>query len=109
MKSKLHSRSMTSPEFVEWLKGKFDRKRGKPFSKKEREEILVELHKVYDPPGTQPWEEIYPIPMFPVVDDSRCPVCNLELTGVMGYVCPNTDCPTGLGPTIVSASTTSLE
>lgn len=27
----------------------------------------------------------------------RCPKCNLELSGVMGYYCAQIDCPTGLG------------
>lgn len=27
-----------------------------------------------------------------------CPVCNLNLEGVLGYSCTNINCPTGLGP-----------
>lgn len=26
-----------------------------------------------------------------------CPKCGLDLSGPMGYCCPNGDCPTGLG------------
>lgn len=40
----------------------------------------------------------------PVVDPRQvnikqtCPVCNLNLEGVLGYSCTNINCPTGLGP-----------
>ena len=27
-----------------------------------------------------------------------CPKCGLDVSGVMGYCCPNVDCPCGLGP-----------
>ena len=42
----------------------------------------------------------------PVVDPRQvnikqtCPVCNLNLEGVLGYSCTNINCPTGLGPII---------
>ena len=29
---------------------------------------------------------------------TSCPTCGLQFSGVMGYCCPNTKCPTGLGP-----------
>jgi len=29
-----------------------------------------------------------------------CSKCGMKLSGVMGYCCPNTDCPTGLGPIV---------
>ena len=29
---------------------------------------------------------------------NKCPLCGLELKGVMGYVCSQPRCPTGLGP-----------
>lgn len=38
-----------------------------------------------------------PLPMPPVVND-RCPRCGITLSGVMGYVCSDPSCPTGLGP-----------
>jgi len=40
----------------------------------------------------------------PVIDPRQvnikqtCPVCNLNLEGVLGYSCTNINCPTGLGP-----------
>lgn len=36
----------------------------------------------------------------PVPEDifKNCPKCGLKLETVMGYCCPNTGCPTGLGP-----------
>lgn len=40
----------------------------------------------------------------PVIDPRQvnikqtCPVCNLNLDGVLGYSCTNINCPTGLGP-----------
>lgn len=39
----------------------------------------------YYPPNTQTW-----VP-------SKCPTCGLVLDTVMGYVCNNVNCPTGLG------------
>ena len=42
----------------------------------------------------QPWVPQTPIEQIP---NSRCPKCNLELSPVMGYVCTQQDCPTGLG------------
>ena len=38
----------------------------------------------------------YPLPTQPN-PFSNCPKCGLKLEGVMGYVCPNAGCPTGLG------------
>jgi len=34
----------------------------------------------------------------------QCSKCGLQLHDVMGYVCPRTDCPTGLGPTLCGGS-----
>ena len=41
----------------------------------------------------------YTIPV-PKIDwgTVTCPACGLKLEGVMGYVCNNPRCPTGLGP-----------
>ena len=38
------------------------------------------------------------IPMNPSFPINQCSKCGLKLDTVMGYVCPNLDCPTGLGP-----------
>ena len=45
------------------------------------------------PPNPQPWE--YPKKC------KKCTKCGLEIGGVMGYVCPNFPCPTGLGSNVV--------
>ncbi len=45
---------------------------------------------------------IDPIPFTPIVPHpviSKCGKCGLELSQVMGYVCSEPECPTGLGPT----------
>lgn len=35
---------------------------------------------------------------FPTMEPKQhCPKCGLKLEGVMGYVCPNNPCPTGMG------------
>lgn len=38
-----------------------------------------------------------PMPTYPNQLGSVCPKCGLKMDGVMGYVCPNYPCPTGLG------------
>lgn len=43
-------------------------------------------------PQQAPWT-----PCPPLVDDKRCSKCGLKLENVMGYVCHNHPCPTGLG------------
>lgn len=35
---------------------------------------------------------------------SVCPKCGISLQVVMGYSCPNLDCPTGMGPTMCVAN-----
>jgi len=51
------------------------------------EEIKELLEK--QTPST-PWTQ----PIYPIrPDKSKCPVCGLELSGVMGYSCSRTDCP----------------
>jgi hypothetical protein len=42
------------------------------------------------PPNPRPWEYA-----------KKCTKCGLEIGGVMGYVCPNYPCPTGLGSNFV--------
>jgi hypothetical protein len=38
------------------------------------------------------------IPFDAIPNISKCSLCGLDLSGVMGYCCPNLKCPTGLGP-----------
>jgi len=39
-----------------------------------------------------------PVPSRPYEwRDSNCPKCGIKLSGVMGYCCPRSGCPTGLG------------
>lgn len=50
-------------------------------------------------PATEP-PPSYPVwPIMPAIGAKpRCPKCNMELSTVMGYVCPQGgNCPTGLG------------
>ncbi len=54
-----------------------------------------------------PWEpKITPMtPTSPWLHQSKsCSKCGLNLEGVIGYVCPNVDCPVGLGPTMVGGN-----
>lgn len=39
----------------------------------------------------------YPLPNTQPSWYGNCPKCGLKLEGTMGYVCPNAECPTGLG------------
>lgn len=36
---------------------------------------------------------------------NQCTKCGLQLDKVMGYVCPQPNCPTGLGPVMCKAET----
>lgn len=47
----------------------------------------------YSPMPT-PWPE----PRPPFGYRGSCPKCGITLSGIMGYSCPNSDCPVGLGP-----------
>lgn len=51
-----------------------------------------------DDPNTFTWP-VNPATPAPWKTD-RCSKCGLEIKGVMGYVCPNMDCPTGMGPVV---------
>ncbi len=42
-------------------------------------------------------EKNIPFDRIPNIND-KCSLCGLNLSGVMGYCCPNLKCPTGLGP-----------
>lgn len=73
----------------------------------ENEDIFDKLgiKKVTEPPN--PWEpKITPMtPTSPWLHQSKsCSKCGLNLEGVIGYVCPNVDCPVGLGPTMVGGN-----
>jgi hypothetical protein len=51
-------------------------------------------------PGVQPY-----VPITPTLPDlSKCGKCGLTLGPVMGYCCPNADCPCGLGGTSCMAT-----
>lgn len=39
--------------------------------------------------------EVHNTPTYSVTN--KCPRCMMELTGPVGYVCPVTNCPSGLG------------
>lgn len=40
----------------------------------------------------------FPDPYIPFYEGKRiCPKCGITIEGVMGYVCPHNNCPTGLG------------
>lgn len=47
-------------------------------------------------PNHWPVGPIMPVPS-PTTVMGQCPKCGLQLSPVMGYVCSQTDCPTGLG------------
>ena len=67
------------------------------------ESILVELREIKAllvaraaPAPTTPDTPPYFPPAAP--RPTVCPKCNLQLEGVMGMVCADLNCPTGLGP-----------
>lgn len=45
------------------------------------------------PPSTFKWPTINP----PIQSPNHCPKCGIKMEGVMGYVCSQPQCPTGLG------------
>ena len=63
--------------------------------------LLTEVIRAMSKPPTTtlPGIPTYPIDQIPPIKQwyGNCPRCGLKLEGVMGYVCPNADCPTGLG------------
>ncbi len=54
----------------------------------------LEVAQMPNPNGTY---HGYPVPKINW-DISTCPTCGIKLDQVMGYVCSNPRCPTGLGP-----------
>lgn len=44
-----------------------------------------------------PETPIWPAPGIQPLPTSKCSKCGLEFNGPMGYCCPRSDCPTGLG------------
>lgn len=67
---------------------------------KDFEQLQERLKKYLEKQGVHPyddpWKPISPTPIEPVRNNS-CPKCGIELHKVMGYVCGQPDCPTGLG------------
>lgn len=60
-----------------------------------------------DDPKPIPWitpEEMPPWISPTIRDYGNCPKCGLKLGQVMGYCCPNTNCPTGLGPVMCQSN-----
>lgn len=53
-----------------------------------------------------PYPTIWPCPVPVTPDYKTCGKCGMKLEGVMGYCCPHSHCPTGLGG---SWSSTTLE
>ena len=66
---------------------------------------------IQNPPTAPRWVEqppfVPPTPYIPYPPPipadfwpkaSGCPKCGIDLNHVMGYCCPNMECPTGLGP-----------
>ena len=49
-------------------------------------------------PPLAPMPTPYPQPRPPFGYGNSCPKCGITLSGIMGYSCPNSDCPVGLGP-----------
>lgn len=49
-------------------------------------------------PPLAPMPTPYPQPRPPFGYGNSCPKCGITLAGIMGYSCPISDCPVGLGP-----------
>jgi hypothetical protein len=70
---------------------------------------LLSTSKPYQPP-TYPTYPTYPKPSWPGESQTnKCIKCGLTLTGVMGYVCNDSQCPTFARVTCVSFGTKSTE
>lgn len=65
----------------------------------------LENKKDNNSPVKKPWMEnpdwFVPseVPLPNIIID-KCKECNIDLYQVMGYCCPHTNCPCGLGPTM---------
>lgn len=46
---------------------------------------------------TTPWPKEIPLPTT-IID--KCKECNIDLYQLMGYCCPHSNCPCGMGPII---------
>lgn len=57
------------------------------------ERLVEERHYI---PQDKPWD----VPFVPTkhYGENRCTKCGIKLNAVMGYCCPHTDCPCGMGP-----------
>lgn len=67
-----------------------------------REEILEYQRELKETQNDWNENPIFPSPYNPgtpiiVNPDPRCSQCGLQLSPVMGYVCPQVNCPSGLG------------
>ena len=106
---------MDRRDFIIWMEGFLEGK--EQLSEKDTEILRKKIEGVTPDIFNEP--VIIPAP-FPTTDDwiikyddnkDQCSVCGLKFTDslgrplVMGYVCNNLNCPTGLGPTICSVST----
>lgn len=58
---------------------------------------ITKIITVYDD-GSTTTQEFYTAPNPLPIPINHCPKCNIQLNAVMGYCCPNSDCPTGMGP-----------
>lgn len=62
----------------------------------------ADANKVIPVPTIPPYPQMPATPPYPYQPDnpnrlnisSRCPVCGVDWSGPMGYVCPRNDCPT---------------
>lgn len=57
------------------------------------------------PYSPMPSLPINPLPE-PYWNTKQCPKCGLKLEGAMGYYCPHSQCPTGLGGVYCSTKDT---
>lgn len=62
------------------------------------EKRIESMERPFDRPFDGPYQPQIPPPTYPF-NQTVCPTCGITLSGVMGYVCPNARCPTGLGGT----------
>ena len=93
---------MTEHEFCMWLAGYLRATQHEDDVNSEHE-WHKHIREMLDKVSTEPWDlnkYVKPVDAIGKSWNLQCPVCGLD--GAMGYVCPRTDCPTG----IVCISTT---
>lgn len=67
-----------------------------------QEALLKELEKLTDAAKKmrEAVEKVFVLPEdYQPIQESKCPKCGITLSPVMGYVCTQSQCPTGLGGT----------